>query len=310
MSHVVSFLIAAFNEENFIRECIDSCLDQSYSNIEVVVVDDGSTDSTAQVLNSYTDKRIKFIHFSENRGKVAAFNAAFEASTGGYLCLIGADDVNYLNRVTNSLVVLQRESVDLVVGDMEVCDVELNHLSVIGADVDWDIYDLMVGNRMGGGCSLFTRKLGSIIFPIPEVLRFEDWWISFIASLHGTFRPVGAVVVKYRQHDANGVGVSGSIRDRRIRDWTRHDTYYAEFNRFLSFDFAIQNHKLTVHIQACQSMKRMYLEKNFINRIEIFRNAKTPFRWKWKIAYLLTFIFGATGYDSLVALSVKAKSLK
>ena len=61
MKELVSIIIAAFNEERYIFKCIDTALKQAYSNIEVVVVNDGSNDKTLEILNNFNDSRLKVI---------------------------------------------------------------------------------------------------------------------------------------------------------------------------------------------------------------------------------------------------------
>jgi hypothetical protein len=77
---LVSFLIAAFNEERFVVACVASCLDQTYTPVEVCVTDDGSTDGTWDILQAAfgQDPRVKLARLEENKGKVHAFNRSFE----------------------------------------------------------------------------------------------------------------------------------------------------------------------------------------------------------------------------------------
>jgi glycosyltransferase involved in cell wall biosynthesis len=87
---LVSVIVAAYNHEAYIRQCIDSALAQTYPDVEIVVVDDGSSDGTYEILKSYDDS-ITLIR-STNRGTQAARNAAIAASTGQYLALLDSDD--------------------------------------------------------------------------------------------------------------------------------------------------------------------------------------------------------------------------
>ena len=91
MSKRVSVIVPVYNGASTIRECIDSALAQEYEPKEVIVVDDGSTDSTPSILRSY-GTQIKIIH-QENRGLSAARNVGVAASDGEYLALLDGDDV-------------------------------------------------------------------------------------------------------------------------------------------------------------------------------------------------------------------------
>ena len=83
---LVSFIIAAYNEESYIEECITSCINQTYSNVEICITDDGSTDNTWNIINKYYSnnpaKNLKIDRFHKNKGKIAAFNNSFAMSSG------------------------------------------------------------------------------------------------------------------------------------------------------------------------------------------------------------------------------------
>lgn len=89
---LVSICIPAYNAAHFIYDCINSLINQSYQNIEIIIVDDGSTDSTLAVIKGFTDFRLKLIE-QENKGQCNAANRAFEASTGDYIKFFDADDI-------------------------------------------------------------------------------------------------------------------------------------------------------------------------------------------------------------------------
>ncbi len=88
---LVSIIITNFNYADFLGEAIDSAINQTYSNTEVIVVDDGSTDDSKQIISSYGDRLISV--FKENGGQASAFNAGFAASKGEIICLLDSDDV-------------------------------------------------------------------------------------------------------------------------------------------------------------------------------------------------------------------------
>jgi glycosyltransferase involved in cell wall biosynthesis len=88
---LVSILINNYNYGRFVKEAIDSALNQSYAYIEVVVVDDGSTDNSREVISSYGNRIIPVLQ--ENGGQASAFNAGFIASRGDIICFLDADDI-------------------------------------------------------------------------------------------------------------------------------------------------------------------------------------------------------------------------
>lgn len=99
---IASFIVPVFNEEKYIKSCIDSLIVQTEPNFEIIAVDDGSTDNTFTILNSYNDSRLR-IYRQENRGRVAARNKALQLSQGKYIILQDADDWSEPDRLEKQL---------------------------------------------------------------------------------------------------------------------------------------------------------------------------------------------------------------
>jgi glycosyltransferase involved in cell wall biosynthesis len=93
----VSIVIPVYNAEKYLQECIDSCLKQTYQNIEIIGVDDGSTDNSGKILESYSEK-IKIIK-KENGGTPSALNAGIKIMNGEWFKWLSADDVLYENAI-------------------------------------------------------------------------------------------------------------------------------------------------------------------------------------------------------------------
>lgn len=93
MQDLISVIIPAYNIESWIGRCLDSIINQSYSNLQIIVVNDGSSDSTGMILNTYAskDSRIKVIH-QENQGVSSARNAGMGEAKGSYICFVDGDD--------------------------------------------------------------------------------------------------------------------------------------------------------------------------------------------------------------------------
>lgn len=90
----ITVLMPAYNVEKYIREAIDSVLNQSFSDFELLIVDDGSRDTTADIINAYSDKRIRLIQ-QLNGGVSAALNTGLKQAKGRYIARFDADDVCY-----------------------------------------------------------------------------------------------------------------------------------------------------------------------------------------------------------------------
>ena len=90
---LISVIIPVYNVEQYLRQCVDSVLAQTYQNIEIILVDDGSTDSSGDICNQYknTDKRINIVH-QKNAGLSEARNKGFDISNGKFITFIDSDD--------------------------------------------------------------------------------------------------------------------------------------------------------------------------------------------------------------------------
>lgn len=89
---LVSVIMSAYNVEKYIAQSIDSVLNQSYSNFEFIIINDGSSDSTKAIIESFSDKRIKYFHI-RNSGTCAALNFGLNISTGSFIKFLDADDI-------------------------------------------------------------------------------------------------------------------------------------------------------------------------------------------------------------------------
>ncbi|MBL7893362.1 MAG: glycosyltransferase [Bacteroidia bacterium] len=89
---LVSVILPVYNAEKYVGSAIQSILDQSYSNFELLVIEDGSTDRSLEIIRSFTDKRIVVIENNKNIGLVASLNKGIESSRGTYIARMDADD--------------------------------------------------------------------------------------------------------------------------------------------------------------------------------------------------------------------------
>lgn len=100
ISSLISVIIPVYNAESFISNCIDSVLNQTYKNIEIVVVDDGSTDETAKIINKYKEQHQNIIYvYQPNQGCSFAKNTALEYINGDFVQYLDADDVLSLDKI-------------------------------------------------------------------------------------------------------------------------------------------------------------------------------------------------------------------
>lgn len=115
MSKLISVVIPAFNREKLIKKCIDSVLNQTYDNIEIIVVDDCSDDHTADVVDSYDDPRVKkCIRLTQNSGACYARNKGAECSKGEYIAFQDSDDIWKPEKLEKQLEFMKAGNYDMV----------------------------------------------------------------------------------------------------------------------------------------------------------------------------------------------------
>lgn len=124
----ITVLMPAYNAGNYIHEAIASVLAQSFTDFELLIVNDGSTDQTIDVINSFDDERIVIVN-QENLGVAAALNKGLEHARAGYIARFDADDVCYPERLQIQYDFMQRHPEYQVVGSAaDYMDVEGHHL--------------------------------------------------------------------------------------------------------------------------------------------------------------------------------------
>ncbi|NER50667.1 MAG: glycosyltransferase [Symploca sp. SIO1A3] len=190
---LVSILINNYNYGRFLSEAIDSALKQSYSNIEVIVVDDGSTDNSQEVIKSYGEKIIPIL--KQNGGQASAFNAGFAASRGEIICFLDSDDLWKTDKVAEVVkTFIENPDIGWCFHSLEFFSTTIQKISqrtTKGTSGKYDLtYHLQRGkirNKIpefnlatSGMC--FNRALLGQILPMPEVIRItSDDYIKYIA---------------------------------------------------------------------------------------------------------------------------------
>lgn len=113
MEPLVSVIIPVYNVEEYVKRCLDSVLEQTYHNLEVIVVNDGATDNSAKVIKSISDNRIRYFE-KENGGQATARNFGLDVATGDYIVMVDSDDYISKNLVEICLDTVQKTNADLV----------------------------------------------------------------------------------------------------------------------------------------------------------------------------------------------------
>ncbi len=201
---LVSVLMPVYNTERHIREAIDSILNQTYINFEFVIINDGSKDESASVINSYKDSRIKLITNSDNKGLIYSLNYGISQCTGKYIVRMDADDISLPERIFEQVKFMEDNP------EVGVCGCDYIQFSKTSEkrynalnDHD-EILSFMIFNSSVIHPSLIIR--GSILQLLNPVFNAgynhsEDYelWSKLIFKCK--FSAVNKVLFKYRIHE-------------------------------------------------------------------------------------------------------------
>lgn len=194
---LVSIILPTYNGSKYIRQSIDSCLTQTYTNIEVIVVDDCSTDNTPSIIKSYVDTRLKYIRHNENKKLPLALNTGFASSTGQYLTWT-SDDNYFAPTAIEELILFMatKKDVAFVYSDYYI----LNDLGETRVIEPRDPKNLLLGNCIGP-CFLYKRSIYDSIggFDNKYFLceDYEYWVRAYLANFK--FSKLNKRVYFYRQ---------------------------------------------------------------------------------------------------------------
>ena len=208
-SYLVSVIIPAYNAESFIVEAIDSVLAQSYRNIELIIVNDGSTDSTPILCKSYKEKLKLFSQ--PNQGVSAARNLGLQKAKGDFIAFLDADD-SYL---PNAIAILLDCFLQASANDKEPALVFGGAARLINSEVQYNTHDyhqskqcldlntFIKFNRIPINTILFKKRSHTNLVLFDTNLKWREDW-DFMLRLIGEkdFFYVGQDIVKYRIHSS------------------------------------------------------------------------------------------------------------
>ncbi|HXY53929.1 MAG TPA: glycosyltransferase [Nitrospirota bacterium] len=220
----VSIVIPVYNGANFLREAIDSALAQTYQNIEIIVVNDGSTDGgqTENIAKSYGE-RIRY-YYKENGGVASALNFGIREMRGEYFSWLSHDDVYYPQKVEAQVDYLKKINKDVILySDYDLIDRESQYIrSEKIKDIDpRDFrYALIVGNPIHGCTTLVPRSCFEVVGTFDNRLKtVQDYDLWFRMAKKYDFMHLPQSLIKSRVHPEQGTAVLGSIHVKECNNY-------------------------------------------------------------------------------------------
>jgi glycosyltransferase involved in cell wall biosynthesis len=226
----VSIIINNYNYGCFLRKAIDSALSQTHEGIQILVVDDGSTDNSHQVILSYGNKITPI--FKQNGGQASALNAGFRDSTGDIIIFLDSDDYLYSQTVEEVVAVWERGiakiqyRLQVVNEDGQPLGVHPpKHLKMDSGEL-WPVLKLKgryVSPVMSGNS--FSRHVLEAIFPIPEkdYKIAADGYLITLAPFYGKVLSIDYPLGAYRMHGNNLWAATQGLQPMRLSQFVQHD---------------------------------------------------------------------------------------
>lgn len=218
----VDIILATYNGEKFLAQQIESLLAQTHTQWRLLVSDDGSLDSTQEIIKRYSaaDARIVLVNTTRQGGVVANFKKALESAAANYMMFCDQDDVWLKDKVEIMLTELLRREADsgvavplLGFSDLRLVDSQLQTLSEsfyrsnqLDPNYNLDPRYLAWSSTVYGCTTIFNAALLRLAMPIPGGIPMHDQWFALLAASHGAVFHLPRQTILYRQHDANVVG--------------------------------------------------------------------------------------------------------
>jgi glycosyltransferase involved in cell wall biosynthesis len=210
--------VTTFNGEKFLEKQLDSLCAQTYPNLEIIIVDDCSTDSTISILKRYAaEYPFITLHLNEyNLGYIKNFEKGCLLAKGELISLCDQDDYWLPDKI---------KKLETAIGDYPMiycnsllCDEELKSTGMHISDKAVlkpiaSCLEQAVFCRIYGHATLFTKQFFKKAYPFLGVIP-HDWWLSYVATFYGGIKYLDEPLVYYRQHASNIYGAVGSKRKK------------------------------------------------------------------------------------------------
>ena len=249
----VTVLMSVYNGARYLGEAIDSILGQTYRNFEFLIIDDGSTDDSIDIINAYKDPRIR-LQQHPNRGLAESLRQGVIDSRGGYIIRADADDISYPSRIERQVIIFQNRE------DMGLCRTMLDWIDQDGKIFrrNWDPNDTdqaarwqMLWKNIGSHPSAAIRKSVLLEHNLnyrPEMNGVEDFdlWSQLLS--HTKFHIVDEPLVQYRVHPTSVMQTGEKLRLQQLFSKIVKDNF-SRIDLCLSDDVAD-----AISVLSCQTL--------------------------------------------------------
>jgi alpha-1,3-rhamnosyltransferase len=290
---LVTVVIPSYNHEHFIQDCINSIINQNYQNIELIIIDDGSTDQSVKKIEQLIEHCVhRFTRFEfrnrSNKGLCNTLNEALAWAKGDFFSVLASDDMIMPDKVSIQVdYLMKNEKCVAVFGGMKSIDADGK---VIGQRVKkYKKFDfkniLMHKHRLPAPTQLIRKSIFDKTEGFNANLKIEDWDMWLKLSQFGTLDYLPQIFSLYRSHDDNTMKKFNLISQERMKiiNLYQNSPYYARaWKRIKMMDFSYYidnndlNNALSVYIEVLKRNPMLILQFTYIKKLFLiyFKNIK------------------------------------
>lgn len=218
---LISIVLATYNGEKYLREQLDSLLNQTHKSLEIIVVDDCSKDSTINIIKEYQQQNPNIFLFinPKNLGPNKTFEAGILKATGDFVAFCDQDDIWMPNKIETLLNAVGKEDAyysNSLLVNAKGESLGTSFKQIMNLKSYYTGAPFLLSNCVPGHTMLVKRNFLLSILPIPSI-TFFDMWIGYAAAATNGIKFIDEVLVHYRQHDSNTIGTSKSKNKRKKR---------------------------------------------------------------------------------------------
>lgn len=225
----VTVLLSAYNGRKFLQQQLNSLYEQTYPDIQILVRDDGSSDSTRSLLEGEQAKgRIKILAGHNNLGPAQSFFELLRSAAAtetDYIAFCDQDDVwrpEKIARAVSALAGVAGDGPAMYSSRLEIVDADLKHIGYTEMPRKVGFGNALVENIAVGCATVLNRKAVELIGErLPSKVLIHDWWCYLVVSCFGEIVFDEEPTLKYRQHGNNAIGADTDIFAQLRRKWRR-----------------------------------------------------------------------------------------
>ena len=250
---LVSIILPTFNGSRYIQQSIESCLLQSYKNLELIIVDDGSSDGTIEIINSNKDSRIAVIQHRQNQGLPQSLNTGFSRSKGIYLTWTSDDNYYHPSAIETMVNRLEEDQkIDFVYANYW----QVNETNEVIEKVYVEIPEKLADYDCVGACFLYRRnvyeRIGNYNYEMKPAEDY-DYWLR--AAKLFNFVPIDFFLYYYRIHQNSLTSQLGQIMAARMGEKAKLNTGWINYKQYK---------KNLAFLDICEAFEN-YTKKDYSN---------------------------------------------